>query len=124
MESEAIALTVLRFQQGLWLWIGSDVLVWEVLRTPNDERRNILVSFLDTVAESVHLTSSVGSRARQLAECGIQPRDALHIASAEAGSAEVMLTTDDHLLKKGRSLREAFSVRIANPADWIREAHK
>ncbi len=124
LETEAIALVMLRIQQGNWLWVGGDVLYWEVLRTPDEERRNVLLALLDSVGIQVEITPAVGDRAKALANLGFRPRDALHLASAENASAGVLFTTDDRLIKKAKSLRDLLRVRAANPADWIREAHQ
>jgi len=47
--------------------------------------------------------------------------DALHLACAEAGSAEVLLTTDDHMVSKARRHRDVLRVRVENPILWLTE---
>jgi len=48
------------------------------------------------------------SRAKELNEMGFKSFDALHIACAERGRADVLLTTDDHLLKKAISYQKSI----------------
>ena len=47
---------------------------------------------------------SVVSKAIELAQHGIGHYDALHLASAMAGKADLFVTTDDRLLKKMRKV--------------------
>jgi predicted nucleic acid-binding protein len=52
---------------------------------------------------------------------GFKSFDAFHIACAEKGQADVLLTTDDSLLKKATSHREFIRVRLENPLRWLME---
>ena len=52
---------------------------------------------------------------------GVKSFDALHVACAEAGKADVFLTTDDKLLKKLRQNSGKIKVKTANPLEWIEE---
>ena len=45
--------------------------------------------------------------------------DALHLAFAEAGVAEVFLTTDDRLLRKAKQSPHIFRIEIENPTIWL-----
>ena len=45
--------------------------------------------------------------------------DSLHIASAEAGKADVVLTTDDKLIKACRGM--VLKVRVMNPVSYLAE---
>lgn len=47
--------------------------------------------------------------------------DALHLACAEAGNAEVLLTTDDQMVSKARQHRDVLRVRVENPILWLTE---
>ena len=49
--------------------------------------------------------AEVVSRAIEYTQHGIGHYDALHLASALAGSADVFVTTDDQLIKKARAHR-------------------
>lgn len=49
-----------------------------------------------------------------------KPADALHVASAEAWSADVMLTCDDRLEKRVRRSK-LLKVRVVNPLTWMKE---
>jgi hypothetical protein len=45
--------------------------------------------------------------------------DSLHLAVAEAGGVDVLLTTDDAFLKATQRIKTA--VATANPMDWLME---
>ena len=45
----------------------------------------------------------------------------LHLACAEAGNAEVFLTSDDQLLAKAKQHGNVLHVRVANPILWLME---
>ena len=47
--------------------------------------------------------------------------DALHIAGAEKGRADVLLTTDDNLLRKALQNKSILKVRVENPVKWLME---
>ena len=61
------------------------------------------------------------ARAEELERLGFKALDTLHIACAEAGGAEVLLTTDDRMLAKTEKLRGSLRVRIENPILWLME---
>ena len=46
---------------------------------------------------------------------------ALHLACAESGGADVFLTTDDKLLHKAAACAERLRVRVENPLVWLKE---
>ena len=54
-------------------------------------------------------------------QLGFKAYDALHIACAEAGNADILLTTDDRLLRKAASKRSMLQVRLQNPILWLLE---
>lgn len=57
----------------------------------------------------------------ELQSLGLKPLDALHIACAEKGRADVFLTTDDELLQKIRREDIKIKVRVDNPLTWLTE---
>lgn len=61
----------------------------------------------------------VEHRAHAMSAQGVGALDAAHLASAEAGAAEVFLTCDDGLLKQAQHLGLDF--RVLNPVDYLQE---
>ncbi len=52
---------------------------------------------------------------------GFKTYDALHIACAEQGQADVFLSTDDQLLKLGARYAIKLEILIQNPLVWLQE---
>ena len=121
LEAEAVLLILSHVESGLWRWIGSEVLDYEIERTPNAERR-LRVKLLTTVtAHTISVESTEEARARQLEEMGFHALDALHLSCAESGGAEVFLTTDDRLLRLAVRFSAQLRVRVVNPLIWLQE---
>ena len=49
-------------------------------------------------------------------QLGFKFYDALHLAFAEAGGADIFLTTDDRLLRKAQQYRDSINVTVENPS--------
>ena len=58
---------------------------------------------------------------RVLKTMGFKAFDALHIACAESGGADVLLTTDDAMVRRWRRLSRELRVPVENPLTWLQE---
>jgi predicted nucleic acid-binding protein len=47
--------------------------------------------------------------------------DALHVACAEQAQVEVMLTTDDRLVRAAARNADTLKVPVKNPLSWLQE---
>jgi len=52
---------------------------------------------------------------------GFKTYDALHIACAEKAAADVLLSTDDRLLKKAETNQHSLKINIDNPLAWLQK---
>jgi len=52
---------------------------------------------------------------------GFRPVDALHIACAETGDADVLFTTDDQFLRTATRCSAQLRVKVANPLAGYRD---
>ena len=121
LESEAVLAILGRCQDEGWILLGSEVIDLEISRIPDSERKQ-KVGLLSSIARlRVVVGDAVERRAVELERLGFKAFDALHIACAEAGGADVLLTTDDRLLRKARQNRGALKVRVENPVKWLME---
>ena len=72
-----------------------------------------------------HETVLVGleeeQRVAKLEVLGFKRFDALHIACAESGGADILLTTDDRMLRLAKRHRTQLRVRVENPYTWLQE---
>ena len=121
LESEAVLLIMSRFQTGDWEWLGSSAIDHEVSQTPNLERRRRLEALMTAIHQSLLLNSTDVARTKRLQSLGFKQWDALHLACAERGQADVFLTTDDKLLGLAKKLTGQLKVLVANPLDWLTE---
>jgi len=69
--------------------------------------------------EHISFTEFICSRAKELEQLGIMSFDALHVASAEAAKADVLLTTDIRLINAAK--RVGAYIPVKNPLVWLAE---
>jgi predicted nucleic acid-binding protein len=121
LESEAVLIILAQCEQRQWEWVGSEVLTWEISKTPDSERRRRVQLLASHIHRMVSIGQSESARAQQIQAWGITAFDALHLACAESGQADVFLTTDDRLLRKATAHAKQLRVRVDNPLTWLRE---
>jgi predicted nucleic acid-binding protein len=102
-------------------WSSSTALEAETGSNPDPERRYEVEVLLLLATDSIPLSSEIVQRAKELEALGYGAFDALHVSSAEAGAAEVLLTTDDRFIKRAARAVGSPRVRILNPVEWLRE---
>ena len=121
LEAEAVLAIISRCETDDWEWISSEVVDLEISRIPDPERRRRV----QTMASHSHITVVVGQeevgRAREFENWGILAYDALHLACAESGGADVFLTTDDNLLRKSTTHARQLGFQVENPLAWVEE---
>lgn len=106
---------------GYWRWISSNVLVEEVEQTPDPRQRFQIQDWLNDVHETVSIGLREISRGKQLEALGFRELDAWHIASAESGSADIFLSTDDGLLRRAKRNSSQIRIRVENPYTSLQE---
>ena len=84
--------------------VWSAALDYECRRNPYPEHRFDILEWRALATRLVMADQTVVDYAKQLEEQGMGRYDALHVASALTGCAELFVTTDDRLLKKIRKL--------------------
>jgi predicted nucleic acid-binding protein len=98
-EAESVEAILQNVRQGKADWLVSPALTQEIQRGSQIERTRGNCAFLALASETVGADYRVVDRARYLEAAWYGAFDALHLASAEAGNADVLLTTDDKFLK-------------------------
>lgn len=124
LETESILAILARCQQGEWTLAASDVIELELSKSANLEKLKkvrALYSLSDSGNRLV-VTESVKARATAFQQHGIKLFDSLHLALAEAGGQDVLLTTDDGFLAATRKID--IGVLAANPVTWLMEVLK
>jgi predicted nucleic acid-binding protein len=121
LETEAIILLLARLERKEWTWLGSQALELEIEKTPDEEHQSRLRRVIDFVSLMLEIGDKELERALELQKLGFAGFDALHLACAEIGKADVFLTTDDRLLKLAKRLAKKLHVKVVNPLDWMKE---
>ncbi|MBW4563184.1 MAG: PIN domain-containing protein [Mojavia pulchra JT2-VF2] len=122
LEAEAVRLILTNCQRGEWLLLTSQVIEVELKRTPDSARKDQMRLWTAFATSKIMINEQIESRGSQLAELGFKNYDALHIACAEAGNADIFLTTDDRMLRLAARCRNLLQVRLENPLQWVMEA--
>ena len=121
LEAEAVLLILGRCETGAWQWVSSAVVEEEVNNTPSRERRSRARNMLSGAYRTVALADTAIARAQELKVMGFRTYDALHLACAEQATVDVLLTTDDRVLRIATRRTAQLKVRVANPLEWLLE---
>ena len=119
LESEAV-ITILGRSKTLTI-LTSETVDLEISKIPDEDRKQKVTLLYSISKVNIVIDDEIISRAKELNKKGFKSFDAFHIACAEKGQAEVLLTTDDQLLKKGTFHGQFIKVRIENPLRWLME---
>ena len=84
---------------------------------PEPERRDAIQAWKPLASVHIDATPQVEALAQELADRGVKPMDALHVASAIHADAEWFLTTDHGLLRK---TKHEDRVKVVDPVDFVR----
>ena len=119
MECEAILSIIDNCGANDWIFFSSDVLLDEILETADINRREKVMLLYHAASEHINFSEAIFSRAKELEQYNIKSFDALHIASAEAARADVLLTTDRKLINA--AARAGALIPVRNPLVWLTE---
>jgi len=123
LEAEAILSILSQCEAGRLTLVASDALAFETERNPNLARREYALGALDKAQQWIPLDMAIESHARTLHAQGIQPLDALHLASAEAAEVDYFCTCDDKLLKNAKRSKSVHTT-VVSPLELIQELEK
>ena len=124
LEAEAILSILNHSQTAGWSVIGSDAIDYEISKMPDNDKL-LMVQILSTMHDAhVKVDAGVERRAVELKRAGLKSLDALHVACAEKGKADILLTTDDNLLSKALKNQRTLKVKVENPLRWVMEVLK
>ena len=119
LESEAVLLILSRAEAGQIELVASEALDFEIMQNPDPERRMRVSLMTATARQTVSIGRAEEERALQLETLGFRAYDALHIACAESGGADVLLTTDDRMIQLAFRTISHLRVRVENPLTWL-----
>ncbi len=100
LEAEAVLLILARCQSREWQMLASEAIDAEIAQTLDAERKQRVTLLASLAMSKVIVNEQVESRTLELVQLEFKAYDALHIACAEVGNADILLTTDDRLMCK------------------------
>jgi len=117
MESEAVLMILNRCLSD-WILVRSEVIDYEISRIPDDERKKRVGILTSISVEKAIVGKEIVRRASELEKIGLRAVDALHVACAER-TADVMLTTDEEIVKKVKINERLIGIKVENPVRWL-----
>ena len=122
-ETAAIMQIISRFWSGEWQAITSKVLQFEINQISDLTKRSFVKALLTSIPQTIFVAAGVSEtfRGKQLEALGFKEYDALHIACAESGEADVFLTTDDAVIRRAKRLRSQLHIQVENPDAWLQK---
>jgi predicted nucleic acid-binding protein len=121
LEAEAILRFLEHVDQGRWTMIGSYALDAEIAAIRDPVRRQNVTALTTAATEHIRADPNLLRRAWVLESMGFGVYDSVHIACAEIADADVLLTTDDALIRRARRLHHELGVPVSNPLTWLKE---
>ncbi|MEK6683550.1 MAG: PIN domain-containing protein [Nitrospirota bacterium] len=119
LESEAVLAIISHGLAEHWTLLNSEVIDLEISKIPDSGRTERVRLFSSVLRPRIGVDEAATKRADQLNALGFKPYDALHIACAEKGRADILLTTDDDLINKASQNKGILRVRLDNPLAWL-----
>ncbi len=121
IESEAVLSILAKGLGGEYEIVGSDAIEYELNQIKDPVKmQNVLDLYQESIKLQIDETDEINNRSKEIMTLSnIHFLDSLQIAYAEAGNADVMLTTDYKLEKMASHLQ--LKVRIINPVRFVLE---
>lgn len=124
LESEAVTLILEKIHQQEWEWAGSEVLIYEIEKNLDMERKERLLLLAEESSQTIEITEEILDQAERLESLGFDEFDAIHLASAENAQVDIFLTTDDSLQKVSNRNKNLLPFIVINPVIWLEEVLK
>lgn len=123
-ESDALTSIIKTCKDAGIKIIGSDAIISELGEIKKDDIRNAIEAhYTNTIDNSISLIESDGARAAELQTHNIGVMDSFHLAAAERGDVDFLLTTDTKFLNRVAKNNLSI-VQIINPIDFLPEVVK
>jgi predicted nucleic acid-binding protein len=119
LESLAFSVILQMIEARKILLITSSVLTYENSRNPHELRRNWVERTIGLTGYHQLVDQEIKKRGEQLERNGLKALDALHIACAEAASANYFVTCDDRLIRRYQSLPQP-RLKACDPTEAVR----
>lgn len=118
LEAEAVLTLLGLVEDGQLELVSSEVLEFEVDRTPDAQRRAAGRDILKLAGQTLRVDEEVEAAASAFMQSGIKPVDALHLAFASWAAVEYFCTCDDKLRKKAQRFR-SLKTTVVTPLELV-----
>ncbi|MDJ0615404.1 MAG: PIN domain-containing protein [Calothrix sp. MO_192.B10] len=119
LEGQTILDIFKRFYSGEWKLVSSEAIEAELKRMVNLEKLDRIRELLQVAENKIILTEEIDQRSQEIEKLGFGLYDSFHIACAESYKIDVLLTTDDRLLKKAIKYSHLLKIKLDNPVTWL-----
>jgi predicted nucleic acid-binding protein len=119
LEAEAVLSIISRCENGEWTLLSSGTIDFEIAQITSLEIQEQIYTLYASANEHTSITDEVIVRAKEFQASNIKYFDSLHMALAERANADILLTTDDRLIKRAQNTDT--KTRVANPVKWLME---
>jgi hypothetical protein len=119
IETDAIIGILFKCFYGSWRLIGSDIVEYEIKKTPDLNKQNKALNLYSVKKENIELNNTIETRALEIQKYGLKPLDSLHFASAEYRNVDILLTADKDFVKYAKRINT--TLRVENPINWFME---
>jgi len=119
IESDVIIAILFQCLYGPWKLIGSDIIEYEIMKTPDLNKRNRALDLYKIRKESIVINDAIIERAKEIQKYGLKSTDSLHFASAEHRKVNVLLTVDKEFISNAKRINT--SLKVVNPINWFME---
>lgn len=116
LEAEAVVSLVALCEAGALDLVVSAAHEIENEQCPHADRRAHVASVLGLARHRASVSAETRRRASSYVDAGLTDLDALHLASAVATDCAFFCTTDDRLLRRGRTL-DTGGTTVVSPID-------
>lgn len=124
LEAEAVLRLWQRAEEGRIVCLSSKLIMLELSKMPPSKWQEVK-KFIQLIGDVIHYCDSVKKLAEKIIKVvKIPDYDALHLAFAAHGQADLFLTCDDDILRKSASIEELLksddlALVILNPIQFI-----
>ncbi|NEO46143.1 MAG: PIN domain-containing protein [Moorea sp. SIO4A3] len=119
LEGQTILDIFQRFYSEEWKLVSSEAIEAELNRMVNLDKLDRIRKLLRVAENQIILTDEIDKRSQEIEKLGFGLYDSFHIACAETAKVDVLLTTDDRLLKKAIKYSHLLKVKLDNPVTWL-----
>jgi predicted nucleic acid-binding protein len=119
LEGEAVIQILKLIKSGKYQLVSSEVIEAELRKMTNLDKLKEIRELLKLVSHQIILNDEIDQRSQALEKLGFNLYDSFHVACAEFAKIDVLLTTDDRLLKKAIKYSNLLKIKLENPVTWL-----